>query len=385
MADQLRVVFTLDGMQLATQALASKAQVRFTRGVASVVDWHSKTDDELKQTTALPDEAQVTTVGNIEIQKDANGVMSNDTIDVSLIFSQAAVAKDYEMRTVGLYAAPVVDGVQGKEILYNVLSFSTPQWMQQDKNGSSLTLHLATVIGDTAQLSVILADNQGGTGSGLTQAALDSLYKRIKDEVAKGYVPASSMPTAGAGGDTTDATIVTMATLKKYITDNPVQGPKGDKGDPGKDGAKGDQGLEGDSAYQEWLNAGNTGTAADFLASLKGTPGEKGATGAAGATGATGPAGTITVGTVTTGTTAAVVNSGTATAAKLDFTLPQGPAGKDGVDGKDGAPGKDAPADAVTASQLQSILGFKQAVFLTQAEYDALATKDATTLYFVEG
>lgn len=49
--------------------------------------------------------------------------------------------------------------------------------------------------------------------------------------------------------------------------------------------------------------------------------------------GATGPSGTITIGTITTGaegTSANVVNSGTASAAVLDFTIPRGDTGNTG-------------------------------------------------------
>ena len=59
--------------------------------------------------------------------------------------------------------------------------------------------------------------------------------------------------------------------------------------------------------------------------------GPKGDTGAQGPQGATGPGATIEVGTVSTtayGNTAQVTNSGTATAAVLDFVIPQGKPGE---------------------------------------------------------
>jgi len=114
-----------------------------------------------------------------------------------------------------------------------------------------------------------------------------------------------------------------------------VQGPKGDKGD------KGDAFTYADFTQEQ-------------LASLKGPKGDKGdagpqgAAGAQGPQGATGPQGaqgvqglqgpagsaaTITIGSVTTsapGTSASVTNSGTSSAAVLDFVLPKG---KDGADG----------------------------------------------------
>ena len=61
------------------------------------------------------------------------------------------------------------------------------------------------------------------------------------------------------------------------------------------------------------------------------------------------PFATITIGPTTTGqpgTSASVVNTGTASAAILEFTIPQGPQGtpgQDGTDGIDGQDGQDAP------------------------------------------
>jgi len=59
-------------------------------------------------------------------------------------------------------------------------------------------------------------------------------------------------------------------------------------------------------------------------------------------TGPVGPAGTVTVGTTTTGAAgapASVTNSGTGTAAVLDFVIPQGPQGPPGSTGPQGPPG----------------------------------------------
>lgn len=65
-----------------------------------------------------------------------------------------------------------------------------------------------------------------------------------------------------------------------------------------------------------------------FIGNIKGPQGETGATGAQGPVG---PGATIEVGTVSTtayGNTAQVVNSGTETAAVLDFVIPQGKPGE---------------------------------------------------------
>ena len=108
------------------------------------------------------------------------------------------------------------------------------------------------------------------------------------------------------------------------------QGPTGPAGADGAPGAKGDTGPEGPRGPQ-----GEQG--------IQGPAGPQGNPGADGAQGPQGPAGTaatIQVGTVTAsdpGSTPTVTNSGTASAAVLDFVLPRG------EQGPQGGPGEDAP------------------------------------------
>ena len=94
-------------------------------------------------------------------------------------------------------------------------------------------------------------------------------------------------------------------------------GPQGLKGDTGATGATGPQGLKGDTG-------------------ATGATGATGPQGLKGDTGATGTAATISVGTVTTGnagTSVSVTNSGTSTAAVLNFTIPKGDTGAAGTGG----------------------------------------------------
>ena len=96
-------------------------------------------------------------------------------------------------------------------------------------------------------------------------------------------------------------------------------GPQGEIGPAGPTGATGAQGPQGDQG-----EVGPTGPT--------GATGATGATGPTGAQGATGPAGTITIGAVNTGspgTGVIVTNSGTSTAATLNFTIPRGDTGSD--------------------------------------------------------
>lgn len=79
---------------------------------------------------------------------------------------------------------------------------------------------------------------------------------------------------------------------------------------------------------------GFTGTFEEFLAKFKGergTDGLPGAKGDAGERGKDGKSATVTIGTVTTGETASVTNAGTATNAVLNFVLPAGGGGNNGL------------------------------------------------------
>ena len=122
-------------------------------------------------------------------------------------------------------------------------------------------------------------------------------------------------------------------------------GPQGTQGDTGATGPQGPQGDQGSQGPQ-----GDTGpTGATGPTGDTGPQGPQGDTGPQGETGATGPQGpqgdqgaqgtagtaaTITIGTITTGaagSSASVSNSGTSTAAILNFTIPKGDTGDDAV------------------------------------------------------
>lgn len=126
---------------------------------------------------------------------------------------------------------------------------------------------------------------------------------------------------------------------------------KGIKGDPGEKGDKGDRGEQGAQGIQ----------------GPRGIQGEQGERGVQGAQGPAGNAATITIGSVTTsapGTSAQVTNSGTSSAAVLDFVLPKG---KDGADG--GVTVDDALSNTSTNPVQNNVI------------YNALLNKVGTDIY----
>lgn len=197
----------------------------------------------------------------------------------------------------------------------------------------------------------------------IAQGAGQDLYDRAKKELGytgtfgeflatfKGEKGADGLP--GAKGDTG----ATGA--------NGLPGEKGERGADGATGAKGDageRGKDGKSAYEIAVANGYVGNDAQWLASLNGRDGSpgrdgrnglsayeladgelmfgtvgkwleslKGAKGDTGQKGSDGKSATVTIGTVTTGETASVTNAGTATNAVLNFVLPAGGGGNNGL------------------------------------------------------
>lgn len=133
------------------------------------------------------------------------------------------------------------------------------------------------------------------------------------------------------------------------------------------------------------LSTGTTKKAArSDLKGDKGDTGAAGADGTDGTNGADGAAATISVGTVTTGAAdsdASVTNSGTTSAAVLDFTIPQGAAGVDGADGTDGSNGTNGTDGASAFVYIAYASDDTGTDFTTtfDASLDYIATKETTT------
>ena len=173
----------------------------------------------------------------------------------------------------------------------------------------------------------------------------------------------------GAKGDKGDAFTYADFTQEQLAA---LKGPKGDTGAKGDTGERGPQGLQGPKGNDgavgtaatikigtvstgsagSAVSVTNSGTASEVILNFaipkgdkgdqgqQGEQGLQGPQGIQGATGAAGTAATIKVGTVTTGaagTAATVTNSGTASAAVLNFTIPQGAKGEKGEKGEQGS------------------------------------------------
>lgn len=150
----------------------------------------------------------------------------------------------------------------------------------------------------------------------------------------------------GAAG--TSVTVSNSGTASAAVFDFVI--PRGDKGDTGPQGLQGIQGATGATGPQG--EQGPQGLQGER--GLQGLQGPKGNDGAAGAAGA---AATIKVGVVTTGaagTAAKVTNSGTTSAAVLDFVIPQGPKGDKGEQGAGSIVAVDSELSSTSTNPVQN-------------------------------
>lgn len=172
----------------------------------------------------------------------------------------------------------------------------------------------------------------------------------------------------------------------------------GADGKDGKDGAPGADGKDGAATIQigtvttgaagSQASITNVGTANAAILNFtiprgdtgaQGVPGQNGDPGADGAPGA---AATVTVGQVTTlpaGSQATVTNSGTENAAVLDFAIPQGAQGATGAAGKDGTNGQDGADGAAATIQIGEVVTGEAG---TNASVENTGTENAAVLKF---
>jgi len=179
---------------------------------------------------------------------------------------------------------------------------------------------------------------------------------------APGEAATVAVGTVATGAPGSDATVTNSGTSGAAVLDFAI--PRGDVGEQGQQGIPGEQGVPGNAAT---VTAGTTTTGApgssaavtnsgtssaavlDFTIpeGVAGQQGEQGVPGQQGEPGAPGDAATIAVGTTTTGaagSSASVTNSGSSSAAVFDFTIPQG------IKGDTGDTGSQGPAGVVAAT-----------------------------------
>ena len=239
-----------------------------------------------------------------------------------------------------------------------------------------------------AQLSRLVQDLSGGIPK-----VLGSVPDELRDERIFGSIQEGTTTTiiqqSGGGGGGSDLTIGTVQTgnagsnAQASITDGQLNLtiPRGNAGSNGTNGTDGTNGADGSAATVAvgTVSTGAAGSAATVVNSgttsaaildfqipqgaqgnqgIQGIQGIQGVAGTNGTNGSDGSAATIAVGTVSTlaaGQSATVVNSGTTSAAVLDFGIPQGTQGIQGNAGTNGTDGADGTAATIAVGTVSTL------------------------------
>jgi hypothetical protein len=256
--------------------------------------------------------------GNI---KGATGTMTLGTVATGAAGSSVVITNT-GTPTAGVFNFTIPRGDQGIQGIEGI----------QGVKGDTGTMQLGTVSTGAAGSSVVIT-NTGTATNGIFNFTIPRGDTGIQGpqgiQGSTGPVGPAGLTWRGAWVSTNSYAIndhVTWGGSSYYSTTAKAAGsapPTGTSADPGTD----------DTAV-------NTGWALLTMQGATGPQGIQGIQGPTGNTGPIGPSGTVTVGSTTTGgvgTNASVTNTGTSTAAVLNFTIPQGPQGVQGPVGPAGS------------------------------------------------
>lgn len=240
------------------------------------------------------------------IPKGETGVSGVDGTD-----GQAATIQIGSVETVDSASDAAVENVGTENAA--VLNFSIPRGEQgiQGEQGYSPVAYVQQIQGGAR---IHIADSQ-------TETDVDVMDGQDGADGQSATITVGSTTTGAAG---TNASVVNSGTSSAAVLDFTI--PRGADGQDGSDGSDGFSPIATVSQTQSGATISITDSQGTTTANISN-----------GTDGAAGQAATISVGSTTTGaagTNASVVNSGTSSAAVLDFTIPRGTDGQDGADGQ---------------------------------------------------
>lgn len=194
------------------------------------------------------------------------------------------------------------------------ITYNAPVTSVNNETGAVIIPAITSMTSTTSGFTVVYTDSSGNTTTYTIENGQDGTSVTIKGSLNNTADLANiSNPSLGDGYIIdgylwvyTGTTITDTTHISGFENVGQIRGPKGDKGDTGETGPQGPAGQNGQDGQD-------------------------------GQDGADGTAATITVGSTTTGaagTNASVTNSGTASAAVLNFVIPRGANGVNGTDGK---------------------------------------------------
>ena len=231
---------------------------------------------------------------------------------------------------------------------FSQLLFTTQEILQSDAIGPEGPQGIQGPEGPEGPQGV--AGNDGKDGIDLTPGIYDPNSPPVCDTAGQGMIDAQGNIWVCDGNGT-------------WVNSGPVQGPQGQQG---IQGVKGDQGNQGDAGPKG--EAGAPGI--QGIQGIQGDKGDKGDAGTKGNKGDPGTAATVAVDTTTTvdyPADAQVTNVGNTTNAVLQFIIPRGQQGLQGLPGKDGT-SIEVQGAVATFADLSSIIASEGDLWIVEDE-----------------
>lgn len=227
-----------------------------------------------------------------------------------------------------------------------------------------------------------VTQNPGGATITITDASGTTAADVFNGPAGPAATIAVGSTTTGNPG--TNASVTNSGTSSAAVFDFTIpRGADGQDGQDGQDGAAATIAVGTTTTGNPGTNASvtNSGTSSAAVFNFVIPRGDTGAAGQDGQDGQDGAAATIAVGSTTTGnagTNASVTNSGTSSAAVLDFVIPRGDTGAAGSDGADGY----SPTATVTQNTGSATISITDKNGTTTATvYDGVTPDTSVTSY----
>lgn len=148
-------ILTNAGFDLASRAANGRATFEITRAAATADDLSKLTDDEQQKLTKLPNEVRNGEITNLTSSNDEG------TVGTEILFTNEILDKSYSINAVGLYAKEA----DKDEVLYALVTAKTPEFMPDfaDKVIFQFRLTIYVVVGEADNITVNI--NPQGTAT----------------------------------------------------------------------------------------------------------------------------------------------------------------------------------------------------------------------------
>ncbi len=185
--------FTKLGNDLSVKALAGTVKLDFTKAELSTDNHFNDTEADVAVMTDMGNVAQTVELKEVDAVED-----DQSYVKVPVLINEAEITEDYALMTIGLYCRPD----DGDEVLYSICSLKDPIYMHKSSNNSTFALNLNTLVGSAANVTIKVDPAGAVTNADLavtlksyaTIEYVDSAIAKIPKVDLSGYALKTNLP-----------------------------------------------------------------------------------------------------------------------------------------------------------------------------------------------